>query len=178
MAPIPKTIPGRVVAGDSLSWSRSFDDYPVSAGWALSYTLIGAAVYSFNAVADGEAFLVTVTSTDSGKWGAGTYRLAEILTNGDQRVTVGTTTLIVAPDPATAAAGGDVRTHAEKMLANIEAWLESRAPTAGALEINGRKIQNYPLAELLSLRDKYAAMVKREQAVPGSIAGTRILVRL
>lgn len=184
MVPTPTTIPGRVVAGDSLSWSRSFDDYSASAGWALSYTLVSTtAVYSFAAAtaSDGVGFDVAVAAVDSAKWAADTYRLVETLTNAGsgQRITFGTTALIVAPNLAATASGGtDVRSHAEKMLANIDAWLESKAPVSGSFVINGRQIQHYPLADLLSMRDRYARIVKREQAAPGTVAGTRILVRL
>lgn len=179
MAPIPSTIPGCVVAGDSLSWSRSFDDYPASAGWALSYTLISpTAVKNFNATADGDGFIVSVAAADTVDWPVGSCRLVETLSNGTQRVTVGNTPLQVSQNLAIATQGVDLRSHAEKMLASIEAWLESKAPTAGALEIDGRKIQNYPLGDLLAMRDKYAAIVKREQAGPNGPRGTRILVRM
>lgn len=181
MVPTPTTIPGRVVAGDSLSWSRSFDDYPASAGWALSYTLVSTtAAYSFNASEDGDGFDVTVAAEVTAQWATDTYRLVETLSNAGtgQRITFGTTALIVAPNLAAATDGADVRSHAEKMLANIDAWLESKAPVSGSFVINGRQIQHYPLADLLSMRDRYARIVKREQAAPGAVAGTRILVRL
>lgn len=180
MAPIPPTNPpGNVVAGDSLSWTRAFSDYPASDGWVLAYTLISSTkVFNITATADGDGFAVNVDASATEAWEPDTYRLVEYVTQGTQRVTLGTTTLVVAPNLAAASAGADTRTHAEKMLALIDAWLESRAPVAGSTEINGRKIQYYPITDLLVMRDRFAREVAREQAAPGKTAGVRILVRL
>lgn len=175
MAPNPSNVvPGRIVAGDSSTWTRTWSDYPASAGWSLKYTIVGpAGVYSADATAQDDDFVVNLTAAVTATWRAGMYRISEIVAKDSQRITLGTTPLIIAPDPS----GAYVASHAQKMLANIEAWLESRAPTAGAIEINGRKLQNYPLPELLAMRDKYARMVAREQADDG-IGGARVLVRL
>src|SRR6185312_2016653 len=58
---------------------------------------------------------------------------------------------------AVAAATGpvDTRSHAQKVLDAINAWLESKAPVAGSFEISGRKISYYPLADLLKLQSRY-----------------------
>lgn len=179
MAPTT-SIPGSVVAGDSVHWTRTFQDYRPSDGWTLAYSIVGpTAVYTVNGVANaaGDGFDVDVAATTSKTWAAGIYRVAEIVSNATDRVTLSMCSLAIAPDPT--AAGAYMQSHAQKVLAAIEAWLESKAPTAGALEINGRKIQYFPLTELLALRDKYAAMVKRElQCATTGVSGTRILVRL
>lgn len=178
---LPTVPPGSVVAGDSIAFTRAFQDYPASAGWELAYTLISkTAVKNFTATADGDGFDVNVPAADTAAWAPDTYRLVEVLTNigTGARVTLNTTTLIVTPNLAAAQAGVDTRTHAEKMLAAIDAWLEAKAPTSANVEINGRKIQYYPLTDLLAMRDKYARIVAREQAADGTVSGVRILVRL
>lgn len=185
MAPTPPTIPpGSIVAGDSLHWSRTFDDYSPADGWALSYTLVGATnVYTIAAEANDDAtgFDVDLAASATTGYAAGLYKLVEVLTNagsGD-RVTFVTTTLTVGANlAATAAGGADTRSHAQKMLDAINAWLESKAPMAGSVELNGRKISYYPIADLLKLQGRYAAIVAREQTPPGQTTGTRILVQL
>lgn len=177
--PIPTVPPGQIVAGDSAHWSRAFADYPASDGWALAYSAInGTEVHAINATADGDGFAVDLASADTKAWTPGTYRLAEYLTKGSDRITLGTTVLVIAPNLAGQTAALDTSSHAERMLAAIDAWLESKAPTAGSVEINGRKIQYYAITDLLALRDRYAAIVRSEQASPGRTLGSRIVVRL
>jgi hypothetical protein len=64
------------------------------------------------------------------------------------------------------------------MLDAINAWMESKAPVAGSMEINGRKIAYFPLPDLLKLRDRYRAEVAREETGAGKTVGTRILTVL
>ena len=75
------------------------------------------------------------------------------------------------------ASAGDTRSHAQKMLDAIEAWLESKAPTAASVEIAGRKISNYPLADLLALRSKYKFEVSQETGIATGKRGSKLLVR-
>jgi hypothetical protein len=126
-------------------------------------------------VADGDANVFTIAATTTSGWAAGRYVLTEFVTNGSERYTLDSCDLQVLPDLASATTATDTRTHARKVLDAIEAWLESKAPTAGAFEHAGIKIQNYPIADLLALRDRYRAEVRRETGGPG--AG-RLLVRL
>lgn len=172
--------PSEVTAGDTLHWSRQISDYLPSDGWALNYTLVGAAaVYNVTASGDGEAFAVNVDAATSKAWQAGTYRVQEYVTKGDSRFTLGTFLLTVAPDLTAATAGIDTRTHARKVLDSINTWLESKAPVAGNLEINGRKISYYPLPDLIKLQSRYQMLVTREEAKGrGGVVGTRILTVL
>lgn len=179
MAEIPSSIPSEIRAGDTARWRRSLSDYPASDGWALSYTLVGpTAVYSATAAADGDAHLLTVPAATTVAWEPGLYSLQEAATKGADRFTVGVTALRILADLASTAAGGaDTRTHARKVLDSIEAWLESKAPVAGEVQIGDRRIRNYPLEELLALRDRYLAEVKREEAAQSGLGGRRLLVR-
>jgi hypothetical protein len=174
-------IPSTLTAGDSVHWMRQFAAYPASAGWALSYSIVGpTAVYTVNATPNGDAFAVDVSATATKDWTPGAYRVAEILTRDPDRITLGATRLVIAPDLSAAPATGlDTRSNAQRTLDAIDAWMATSAPVAGAYEINGRRIQYYPIADLLKLRDRYAAIVAREQAAECGHAGSpRILVRL
>lgn len=172
--------PSEVTAGDTLQWSRQIGDYLPSDGWTLNYTLVGpGAVYRVAATGDGDAFAVTVDSATSKTWQAGTYRVQEYVTKGENRFTLGTFLLTVAPDLADATSGMDTRSHARKVLDSINTWLESKAPVAGNFEINGRKISYYPLPDLIKLQSRYQMLVTREEAAGrGGVVGTRILTVL
>lgn len=178
MADIPSSIPQEIRAGDTAKWRRELSDYPADDGWVLAYTAVSAtAAHAFTAAADGTAHLVTVAASETTAWAAGNYRLTEFATKASERYTLGSTSLRVLPDLAAANTGIDARTHARKVLDAIEAWLEAKAPTAGAMEIAGRKVQNYPLTDLLALRDRYRAEVAREEATASGRPGGRILTR-
>jgi hypothetical protein len=174
----PCSIPAEITAGDTATWRRVLDDYPASAGWVLAYTLVSSTkAFTVTAVADGDAFIATAAASVTASWDADTYRVAEYVSKDAERYTLGTTTLRVLPNLAVATSGLDTRTHAQKVLDSLNAWLESKAPVAGAMEINGRKISWYPLPDLIKLRDRYRAEAATEQRATGGF-GSRILAVL
>lgn len=176
---IPTRPPAELRAGDTAKWTRTLADYPASAGWTLSYTAVGStAAYSFSASASGDDHAITVAAATTAAWTAGTYQLTEYAEKSGERYTLCTTTLRVLTDLAAVGAGGaDVRSHARKVLDLIEAWLESKAPVAASYEIAGKKLSQYPLADLLALRDKYRAEVRAEERAAAGFGPARILTR-
>jgi hypothetical protein len=175
----PTRAPAELRAGDTAKWTRSLADYPATAGWTLSYTAVGAtAAYSFSAAASGDDHAVTVAAATTATYTPGTYQLTEHASLAGERYTLATTTLRVLPDLAAVGAGGaDVRSHARKVLDLIEAWLETKAPVAASYEIAGKKLAQYPLPELLALRDKYRAEVRAEDRAAAGFGPARILTR-
>lgn len=170
-ADIPTIEPSTANAGDTWRWTRTLADYPASAGWVLSYTLINAASkITITAAASGDAHAVTVAAGTTAAYAAGTYDwrarvslAGEVYTVGEGRITVRN---------AYAASTFDARSHARKTLDAIEAVIENRASSAVAeYQIAGRQLKNIPVADLLALRDKYRAEVKREDAAAAVAAG-------
>lgn len=164
MADVPSKPPQELRAGDTAQWRRSLPAYPAGDGWLLKYTLMGTAgAYNFDADIDadidGDDYQVTVAASVTKDWAPGRYMLTEYVTKDSDRYTLATTNTKVLPDLAGGTTPTDTRTHARKVLDSIEAWLESAAPIAGAVEIAGRKIQNYPLAELIALREDRKSVV-------------------
>ncbi len=181
MADTPTIEPSSVNAGDTWRWTRSLADYPASAGWALSYTLINAsAKITVNASASGDDHAVTVAAATTAGYAAGTYdwrarvsKAGEVYTVGEGRITVRN---------AYAASTFDARSHARKTLDAIEAVIEGRASSSTAeYQIAGRQLKYIPVADLLALRDKYRAEVLREDAAAAVAAGLpdrrRVFVR-
>lgn len=178
-AALPTAPPAAIRAGDSVTWQRSLRDYPASDGWALKYTLVAASgAYNFEATADGDDFLVELASDVTEAWEPGRYSLTEYVEKAPARTTLQVTPLQVQPDLAGATGGIDTRSHARKMLDSIDAWLETSAPTVAKMEINGRRIENYGLDELLAMRSRYAAEVAREDAAASGGRTGRLLVRV
>lgn len=181
MADIPTIEPTTANAGDTWRWTRTLADYPASAGWALSYTLINAAAkITINASASGDDHAVTVSAATTAGYAAGSYdwrarvsRAGEVYTVGEGRITVRN------------AFGGstfDARSHARKTLEAIEAVIEGRASSeVSYYMIGNRQLRYMTPAELLTLRDKYRAEVAREDAAAAVAAGLpdkrRVFVR-
>lgn len=169
-ADIPSTAPSHLRSGDTVQWRRTLPSYPPSEGWELRYTLVSqAAAYTVTATVDGDGYLVGIAAAVTAGWAAGRYALTEYVVRGTERFTIDTTPLQVLPDLASASSGLDTRTHARKVLDAIDAWLESAAPVAGMVEVAGRRIQQYPLPDLLALRDRYRAEVARERGATGAL---------
>lgn len=181
MADIPTLEPTTANAGDTWRWNRTLADYPASAGWALSYTLINAAAkVTINATASGDDHAVTVSAATTAGYAAGSYdwrarvsRAGEVYTVGEGRITVRN---------AFSGTTFDARTHARKTLEAIEAVIEGRASSeVSYYMIGNRQLRYMTPDELLTLRDKYRAEVTREDAATAVAAGLpdrrRVFVR-
>jgi hypothetical protein len=173
-------IPSELHAGDTLTWRRSLVEYPASAGWQLAYTLVGsAAVVTFVAAAEGDDHVVNVPATTSAGYAPGDYTAQEFVTRAGERFTVAQYRIRILADMASATAPVDTRSHAQKVLDSINAWLESKAPVAGEVQLGDRRIRNYGIDELLKIRDRYVAEVNREQRCSQGGSDIRnVLVRL
>ena len=174
----PCQVPQEVRAGDTITWLRQIPDRPASDGWQLKYTLVGrGGVQSFVGSAEGADHRVTVPAPTTRNWAPGACTLVEYVEKATDRYTLGEYPLRVLPDLAAATTGADTRTHAQRVLDNINAWLEGKSVTAGEMEIDGRRIRRHSVPDLLALRDRYAAIVANEQG-GGKGLVRRLLVRL
>lgn len=172
MAPtIPFGHPTALTAGDTWQWRIAFADYPVSDGYVLSYALVSRSDATQAPLAwdagyvtdDGAEYTVTIPASVTDDLGAGAYLLTALLTLGSTRTSVPAGTLLVAADPATAAAG-DGLTHAEKVLGYIEAVIEGRATAdVESYQINGRALVRTPMETLLKMRSRLRNAVWRER---------------
>lgn len=182
-ASIPSIEPARIVAGDSVSWTRSVPDYPATDGWTLRYRLINAdQKYDVAAAASGADYLVTVAAAVTAGWAAGDYSWQAYVDGvSSERHTVAEGSITIQPDLAAQAAGYDARTHAQKTLAAIEAWLLNHDAAVASYQIAGRSMAYIPTPELLRLRDKLRAEVRAELAAErvarGLDAGNRLYTR-
>lgn len=174
--------PTTITAGDTLSWVESLADYPASSGWALTYALIlSGGPVAISSAASGDDHAVIVTAATSAAWPAGTYAWQSYVTKGAERHTVGTGSLVVRPNFATATSH-DPRSQAKKILDAIEATILGKASSDQQIMIvGGIHLTKYPVADLLVLRDRYAAIVQQEQRAAkiaqGQASGGKILVR-
>ncbi|WP_316348490.1 hypothetical protein [Desulfuromonas acetoxidans] len=150
-------IPSQIYAGDTLSFTRSLADYSAADGWALSYTMNGPAKVTFTTTADGSIHVALVAAATTAGWGAGTYTIVEAAVKGDERYTVGISTIEVLANPADGVST-DQRPHCKRMLDAIEATLEGTATTdQRRTRIDGDELERMDIIDLIKVRDIYAA---------------------
>ena len=116
--------PIQISAGDTLSWQRSLGNYPASTGWQLVYEMRGGSqAIEFSSVANGDSHVINVPAATSAKWLAGQYILEGYATNINtgERERIYLNNLLVIANLQGAVGDIDVQTHAQKMVALIEA---------------------------------------------------------
>jgi len=163
---IPQTEPEELIAGDSWWWDRYVPDYPPSAGWSLTYVLSGTHASAIQVPAaeadDGDYFKVRIAAADTADYTAGPYKLTAYASDGMDRFTVLEAQVVVRADLATAAPSVS---HAERMLAAIEARLEGRLEAdIEQYGIAGRSVMKIPAEQLLSMRNQYRAEVRQQRS--------------
>ena len=178
--------PDKIVAGDTVTWRRSFTTYKASLGWSLNYSIrgvVGAAADFVSApVADDHEVVLTAAVTAA--WPAGKYFLQgyALHTAMGERHTIYNGFLTIQPNLATVPADQDLRSHAQKCVDAIQAVLEGRA-TSDILEseIEGTKLNRIPVKDLLLFRDRYLTEVQSQdrqaRVRAGKATGRNILTR-
>lgn len=165
---IPDREPSTLIAGDTWRWTVSLPDFPAGQGYTATYQFTGKTSLGFTAtpnVSDG-TYSVSVPSSSTSVVGAGPYRWAlRVTDDGSNVLTARSGHVLVLANPAVSS-GADASSHAEQMLALIEAELQARVTGSGAstisYSIEGRSITKMTLAELYSLRAKYKGEVSRQ----------------
>lgn len=171
--------PSQITAGTSLDVRLCFTAYQPPA-WTAYVALRGPSAIDITATQDGTLHRFTRAAAVTATWLPGSYLAALRVTDGTQVVEVERFELKVLADVASLSAGYEARSHVERMLAAIEAVLENR----GTLEqqrymIKGRELYRVPPSELLSLRDRYRAELRRMKAASnGTLFGGLVKVNL
>lgn len=158
--------PGRVTAGDTWAWAWSRADYPASAGWTLSWRVLGAGVaLNVTSAASGDRFVATASATATAALTVGARGLSCTLIGwvslAGERFEIYRAPVFVAPNPATAS--GDVRGSAALALEAVDAMIAGRASKdQQSYRIGDRELSRIPIGELLQLRDHLAMEARRE----------------
>ena len=186
MADTPTNEPATLRAGDTWKWTRTLSDYPAGT-WTLKYRFKHPTAAGFEIVAgtSGTDHAITVSAATTAAFAAGAYSwMAWVEGGSSEKYTIDTGVLTVDADyrSGTASAVLDDRSHARKMLAAIEAWLESRDVAVAEYEIAGRRMKYIPLGDLIKLRNRYkneiAAQANAEAIAKGEGIGRKIQFRI
>lgn len=170
-------IPAKITAGESVSWSVTLGDFPASAGWVITYTLVKSDTrIQIVSTADGDAHLVEIPFAVTADYDAGEYHYQAHVSNTVERYQVGEGVIEVVPDFATKDTGHDGRSHVKKVLDALEAVIENRASkTQMVQEVAGVQIQHMTTDQIIKLRDQYFSKYMRERAAAGRGKTRRII---
>lgn len=172
-------LPRRIPAGITFDVNATLTAYPTEA-WQLSVVLRGAGSITINATNGGVVtHSLKVPATTTATWAPGVYWYSARVTDGENIVEVEAGEVEITPNLAAESAGFNALTHAQRVLAAIEAVLEKRATQdQQRYTINNRELWRTPIADLLTLRDRYRAQVRMEQkAKRGNLFGSAVRVR-
>jgi hypothetical protein len=146
--------------------------------WSLLLILRGAGKMDLASVADGASHQIIATAAETAAWLPGPYWYELRAASVDDVHLVEEGRCTVVADLAAADVSYDARSHAEKVLASIEAVIENRATIdQQSYQINNRQLARTPIADLLKLRATYRAQVQSAKAGKRgrSLTGRRLL---
>jgi len=175
----------RLIIGDSYEFRTTVADYPASDGWALSHVLRPASgsadPITLTAVADGDDYLTSVSTTTSAGWEAGDFTVVAMVTKAGERHTLDAVALsggrltsnriTILANPTDGEAFDD-RSHARKTLDALNAMIEGRASMEQrGFTIRDRTVDLLSPDELIRWRGYYAGIVANEDAAARRRAG-------
>lgn len=170
------TTPKFIIAGDTHIFNYSNASYPASS-WTLTFSLVGPSILSVTADADGDDYIITLTSAQTAVLTAGTYTYGYRVRQGDTAYSLHTGVISVRENPASQTPKIQV---AERMLQLIESALMgqlSEGEAAESLSIGGRSISLISRAELIEERSFWLAELNRfKKAASGQGALTSIRI--
>lgn len=167
-----------LIAGDTLDFLDSVPEYPPADGWTLKYRLVPRFTtptqvpIDITASTSGSDYRVQAAASITAVWAPGAYTWARwVEMAGPIRQSLGDGQILVKTDPAAAVQGYDGRSHARKMLDQIEAAFEAFQLGIKTYTIGSRSMTKSDIPELLTLRDRYRAEVANEAAAEQVASG-------
>lgn len=152
-------LPESFAAGTTVTYRRTFTDYPASDGWALTLYLAGASAVSVEAIPDGDDFVVTIAAAEI--FEAGVYKFAERVLKDDEVYQVAAGVVTITPDLSSATPGSQ-QEWLERAIAALKAHIEGRLPAAlQSYAIAGRQVAKMDIKEASGLLADYEARLAR-----------------
>ncbi len=177
---VPTEEPLSVVAGDTVTWRRSLIDFPASAGWSLTYYMLGPSPLSISSTADGDDHVIYAPPATTAAWPPGTYTWNAYATLGGDRYLAASGQIVVLVNLATAIT--PARSSFRIQLAAVQAVLEGTSTySQRVVEINGKRLDRHSLVELMHVQNVLLHRVQMEDDAARVAAGlpsrSSVLVR-
>jgi hypothetical protein len=153
--------PCQIVAGDSVTWNKTFSGYAGTLTYSLQLFGSTDLPITFAASGAGPNYTVAIDEAVTATWKPGRYILTGYIADATDRRVVETGEIQVLANPALAFGA----THPTRTLAIIEAAIEGRIPRGlETYTIDGQSLAKIPIETLVRLRSIYADWVKNEWA--------------
>lgn len=166
----PSQEPNELVVGDYWVWKRDdlATDYPTDS-YSLSYEFHcdsgggGNHQFTINATEANDTYYIEVPTTTTETYSPHDYLWGAYITRTSDSARIqideGKTTIL----PNLADTNADLRSHAKKVLDNIQAVIEGRATIdQSSFSLGGRSLSRMSIDELMTFRDRYHAEYKKE----------------
>ena len=179
MFDIPEKEPFSFIAGDTVKWTKTLDDYLASDSWVLTYYLVmDGDQKTIVATTSGDDHLITITAADSANYTPGIYHYQARVTKGSEAYTVAEGAIEVKPNFEAQTSGYDNRSHVKKTVDALEAVILGKASKDQlSYSIAGRSISRLSPGELIEWRDTYRAEYNKELRRAGRLRPSKIQVR-
>ena len=183
----PTTEPETLTLGDRWVWKRTDlgTDY-APASYALTYNArlqgAGSTTFSITASESGDDYLVEVASSTTAGYTKGTYNWSAYITRSSDSERIEVDSGVWTVDLNLASSTDDPRSHAAKMVDNLESTLESlAAKLTTSYSIADRSNTLRSMEEGRDQLREYRAELRREtykaRALNGQRTGESILIR-
>lgn len=165
------TMQSSLVIGDTLRFLKSAPAYPPADGWTMKIRLVpraGGSAQTLTATPEGSEYLFNVPPATTSQWTPGEYGWSSWVEKTGARYTLETGgQLTVLPDPASVAAGTDLRSRAQKALDDARAALAAWKPTKRSYTIGGRSWTFNSKADIVGVIHYWEGEVAKEDVAAG-----------
>jgi len=163
------TLPEKITAGDTLTFTEVLADYLPADGWALRYVLVsGSSKITIDSTDNGDgSHLVNEDVTTTAGWSDGDYNWQRYAVKGaTERYSIGSGTAEILPNFDAVTDSLDARTEWQTILDNLMAaytTLTKTSATVVTISVAGRSTTFRDTADLLAQINNARAQVKREE---------------
>ena len=188
MVDIATREPEKIIAGDTLEWTKDLPDY-LPATWTLTYSLVkdGTRIGIVASDNGDGTHLVDEAKATTAAYAVGVYKWHATVDNGTDRHLVESGTVEVVTDFVAATSGFDGRAHCKIVLDAIEATIEGKATkdqSSYSIQTGdgSRSITRLTFGELIEARRFYKAeyqrLLRQERLAAGLPSGKTIHIRM
>lgn len=167
-----------LIAGDTLDFYDDVPDYPPNDGWTLKYylsprfTTPTQTLITISSITEGTRYRLQAAAGITIGWAPGAYTWKRRVEKaGPINQSLGEGQIVIKTAPSLMTQGFDGRTHARKMLDQINAALEALSLDVKSYAIGSRTMTKRDIPELLTLRDRYMAEASNEEAAAEIASG-------
>jgi len=168
-ADIPDIEPSSFFCGDTVTWKIYNSDY-LADTYGLSYAMVmtGKIITLTSTAYETYTHLITISSTTSATYTAGTYNWISYFTKTGERWNRGSGQMVLKTNYATQSSGYDARSTVQKIFEALEALILGKA-TKDQLKIRvgDREITKLSPKQLMDWRNFYANEYYKEIGIGG-----------